>query len=403
MTSIASPGRCAILLSVLIGTLEAQSQKPGLSNQPMLVLPFTSAVNASGVPVLRIQNLGTGENSWAFFGEGWLGMEGRSNAAKGGRGVVGSAAGEGSVGMYGLGEKGGIGVYGTSGSHDNDGVRGVGLRGVKGITWTDGGAGVVGVFRKDEKGSGSLNPSVPAGYDGLTRGWLGTEGNGVQGSSDVPGGFGVAGKADANENSVGVYGQSFNGLAGFFRGKVTITDHLMVKTIYVESITAGKGLIGGAAAKFFKIDHPLDPANKFLYHASIESDELKNLYDGVAILDDNGTAIVSLPAWFEALNKDFRYQLTCIGGSAPVYIAKEIQNGRFAIAGGRPGVKVSWQVTGVRQDAHARAHPMKVEEAKASVERGKYLSPVEHGRPVTAGINYSPDSIGSLDGKRRPQ
>jgi hypothetical protein len=167
-----------------------------------------------------------------------------------------------------------------------------------------------------------------------------------------------------------------------------MTDHLMVKTLYVETITAAKSLIGGAAGKFFKIDHPLDPANQLLYHASIESNELKNLYDGVVTLDANGKATVVLPDWFEALNTDFRYQLTCIAAHASVFIAKEIANGRFEIAGGQPGMKVSWQVTGTRKDAYARAHPMQAEQAKTPDERGKYLHPIELGFPETQGIHY---------------
>ena len=123
-----------------------------------------------------------------------------------------------------------------------------------------------------------------------------------------------------------------------------------------------------SGAKSFKIDHPLDPAHKYLYHSSVESPDMKNLYDGVVTLGANGTATVKLPEYFQALNKDFRYQLTCIGGSAPVYVAREIHNNRFVIAGGRPGLKVSWQVTGVRHDAYAEAHRMVVEQEKPEEE-----------------------------------
>ena len=84
----------------------------------------------------------------------------------------------------------------------------------------------------------------------------------------------------------------------------------------------------------FKIDHPLDPANKYLYHSFVELPDMKNIYDGVATLDANGAAVVTLPDWFEALNEEFRYQLTCIGGYAPVYIAQEIKDNQFTIAGG---------------------------------------------------------------------
>ncbi|MCK4597432.1 hypothetical protein KAU04_05305, partial [bacterium] len=119
--------------------------------------------------------------------------------------------------------------------------------------------------------------------------------------------------------------------AGYFSGNVTVTG------------TLSKG--GGS----FKIDHPLDPANKYLYHSFVESPDMKNLYDGVVNLDNDGAAWVELPEWFEALNKDFRYQLTPIGAPGPnLYIAQEIQNNRFQIAGGPLGMKVSWQVTGIR-------------------------------------------------------
>lgn len=120
----------------------------------------------------------------------------------------------------------------------------------------------------------------------------------------------------------------------------------------------------------FKIDHPLDPKNKYLLHSFVESPDMMNIYNGVATMDSHGRAWVSLPSYFEALNKDFRYQLTCIGGVAPVYIAKEISDNRFLIAGGKPGLKVSWQVTGVRHDEYANAHRIPVEEDKPAKERG---------------------------------
>ena len=73
---------------------------------------------------------------------------------------------------------------------------------------------------------------------------------------------------------------------------------------------------------------------------------MMNIYNGNVMLDENGEAVVELPEWFEALNRDFRYQLTCIGGFSPVYVASEIADNRFKIAGGKQGLKVSWQVTG---------------------------------------------------------
>jgi hypothetical protein len=142
---------------------------------------------------------------------------------------------------------------------------------------------------------------------------------------------------------------------------------------------AGDLAVGGdlnvTGAKHFKIDDPLDPANKYLYHTSVESPDMMNIYNGTAVLDTKGEAEIQLPDWFEALNRDFRYQLSCIGGFAPVYVAREIENNTFRVAGGTPGLKVSWQVTGVRHDAYAEAHRSPVEVEKPAGERGRYLYP----------------------------
>jgi hypothetical protein len=94
-----------------------------------------------------------------------------------------------------------------------------------------------------------------------------------------------------------------------------------------------------------------------------------------------------MPAWFEALNQEFRYQLTCIGGYAPVYIEETISENRFKIAGGLPGLEVSWQVTGVRHDPYAQQHRIPVEEEKPQRERGTYLHPALYGMPESMGVS----------------
>ncbi|MFD8498406.1 hypothetical protein [Amycolatopsis sp. NPDC059657] len=139
----------------------------------------------------------------------------------------------------------------------------------------------------------------------------------------------------------------------------------------------------------FRIDHPLDPAGKVLCHSNVESDEMKNVYDGVAELGADGTAAVELPEWFEALNERFRYQLTPIGHAAPgLHIGTELTGNRFAIAGGEPGTKVSWQITGVRHDVYAKAHPLVVESEKDEADQGSYLFPELHGEPVSRAMGY---------------
>lgn len=135
------------------------------------------------------------------------------------------------------------------------------------------------------------------------------------------------------------------------------------------------GLLSKGAGSF-QIDHPLAPTEKYLYHSFVESPDMKNVYDGVATLDRRGEAWIELPDWFEALNETFRYQLTALGAPAPnLYVADEIAGNRFRIAGGRAGQRISWQVTGVRHDAYARAHRIPVEVDKPAAERGTYLYP----------------------------
>jgi hypothetical protein len=103
---------------------------------------------------------------------------------------------------------------------------------------------------------------------------------------------------------------------------------------------------------------------------------MMNIYNGVVVLNAKGEVSVNLPDYFQALNSDFRYQLTAIGAPGPnLYIAEEVSGNQFKIAGGKPGAKVSWQVTGVRQDAYAKAHRIKVEEDKPEQQKGHYLHP----------------------------
>jgi hypothetical protein len=175
---------------------------------------------------------------------------------------------------------------------------------------------------------------------------------------------------NTSNNRPALYAQT-NGIgeAGFFNGRVHVNGTL--------SKSSGT----------FKIDHPLDPANKYLSHSFVESPDMMNIYNGNVTLDAAGEAWVELPKWFKALNRDFRYQLTPIGAPGPnLYIAEKISDNRFKIAGGKPGSEVSWQVTGVRQDLYANANRVVVEEEKPAVERGYYLHPELYGQPAEKNI-----------------
>ena len=141
----------------------------------------------------------------------------------------------------------------------------------------------------------------------------------------------------------------------------------------------------------FKIDHPLDPENKYLYHSFVESPDMMNIYNGNVTTDSDGYATVWLPEWFEALNSDFRYQLTAIGEFAQAIVATEVDNNHFSIRTDKPFIKVSWQVTGIRQDPFAVAHRMPVEKAKPPEQRGYFLHPEAYGQPETKSIRYAQD------------
>ena len=79
---------------------------------------------------------------------------------------------------------------------------------------------------------------------------------------------------------------------------------------------------------------------------------------------------------------DYRYQLTAIGAPGPnLHIAAKIADNRFQIAGGTPGMEVSWQVTGIRNDPYAQQNRIPVEQDKEENERGTYMHPQVYGQP----------------------
>jgi hypothetical protein len=116
---------------------------------------------------------------------------------------------------------------------------------------------------------------------------------------------------------------------------------------------------------------------------------MMNIYTGNVTTDAQGEAAVQLPEWFEVLNTDFRYQLTVIGVFAQAIVAREIQSHQFQIRTNMPNVKVSWQVTGVRQDAYAKAHPLVVEQDKEEKLRGYYIHPELYGAPEEKQIEWA--------------
>ena len=197
---------------------------------------------------------------------------------------------------------------------------------------------------------------------------------GVRGFGQAPAGgggrfaYGVSGTAQS-----GTSGNTAYGIRGEAVGPGTNWAGYFVGNVHVQG-TLSKS--NGA----FMIDHPQDPANKTLSHSFVESPEMLNVYSGIIALDAAGEATVYLPDYFGALNESFRYQLTPVGSAMrDLHIAKEVEANSFAIGGGTPNGKVSWQVTGVRKDPAAIAHPIIVEQDKPEHLRGTYLNPEAFG------------------------
>jgi hypothetical protein len=304
-----------------------------------------------------------------------------------GEGVFGQSSSA-SSGVNGI-SSGGTGVFGRSdlaGSNDVDsGVRAAGI-GVQGSNLLLLGTGVYG-----EGGDGGI------GVKGICNNGTGVtgtsaSGSGIEGYSGSPSAAGVRGVSTAGGNgviaessNVGVFAMNTGtngarawlaspGFAGDFHGNVNV----------IGSISKS----GGG----FAIDH-LDPrhaATKYLRHSFVESPDMKNVYDGVATINDKGEAVVELPEYFSMLNSDFRYQLTPIGNPCPeLHVAHEIRNNCFAIAGCRAGMRVSWQVTGIRQDPWAKANRIHAVEDKSPEEQGSYLHPELYGHSAEMGIHNS--------------
>ena len=246
--------------------------------------------------------------------------------------------------------------------------------------------GVLGISQSATgvRGTSQLGDGMDAqgGTDELGGGGKGLVAKGGDGSGAGMGGPGVhatGGFSDAFFGGDGIYavagtsalGPIINGDAGRFIGSVEVQGKL-TKTMGT-----------------FKIDHPLDPENKYLYHSFVESPDMMNIYNGNITTDPNGEAVVEMPDYFDALNKDFRYQLTVIGTFAQAIVASEMKDNRFVIRTNAPGVKVSWMVTGVRKDAYAEKNRVVVEELKAEKERGFYLHPEVFNQPEEKSIEWA--------------
>jgi hypothetical protein len=354
-----------------VGVLGSSTNNDGIQG-------FSNAANRSGVWGNNDTAGGVGVKGSSTNGTGVLGL------STNGDGIEGSSTGINKSGVWGHNDRsdgvgvagssvGGIGVFGTS--TNGDGVVGFTNAANKSGVWGHNDAfNGVGVAGSSVNGygvsgwAGSVDANAIYGYN------TATQSLGAIGLQTVTGGHthptGVFAFSSNNAYGIAIYGRAASGgqfsnqYAGLFEGNVRIDYDLSV---------------GGS--KYFKIDHPLDPSNKFLFHSCVESNDRMNIYNGNIFTDAHGDAIIELPEWFEALNKDFRYQLTVIGQFAQAIVSQKISNNRFSIKTDKPNIEVSWQVTGIRNDAYAKAYPMIVEMEKPTEEKGTYIHPELYGLP----------------------
>lgn len=340
-TSAAGPGVQSIFHNSTLTGAGSQGSPLGVA------VPLTLSGASSAQPILNVVNTST-DNGTAMSATG-----GNSVSTSGGSGLVSKG------GLYNgpFNGAGGSGVISYGGNSIN-GPAGPGLSGYGGIGF-------------------ALNTNVGAS---------GVEGYGGSPGASGFGGIGVfaqggAGNGAGKRGGNGLYARGGVGTGG-------ATDGLAAEFAGNVEVNGAFNVIGGGT-KNFKIDHPLDPENKYLYHAAIESSEVLNIYSGNITTDENGEATVTLPDWFEAVNRDFRYQLTAVGTFAQAIVGDEIKKNQFTIKTNAPGVKVSWQVTGIRSDAAIRKHPFKVEEDKPLTERGSYLAPEAYDQPEERGVEWA--------------
>ncbi len=339
------------LFSVAHDTTLTGSGTVGLPLGVAVPLNLTGAIpfSASLTAVLSVTNTAEAGNALrAIGGNGTDEVGGVGVIARGGNTSGNARAGDGAFAGGGDGVSGGDGLVATAGASN--------------FALSAGASGVVALGGSNDLSAGGIGVLAVGGL---------SKGGGNRGG---PGILAVSG--------AGLDGATA-GLAGDFQGDVEVLGNL------------SKG--GGS----FKIDHPLDPENKYLYHSFVESPDMKNIYDGNVVTDKNGEAVVTLPDYFEALNRDFRYQLTVIGQFAQAIITEKIKGNRFRIKTDAPDIEVSWQVTGIRQDAYANKNRIKVEEDKPERARGFYLHPEAFNQPEARSVERvaSPEQIERL--KRR--
>jgi hypothetical protein len=112
-----------------------------------------------------------------------------------------------------------------------------------------------------------------------------------------------------------------------------------------------------AASPFAKQSNKGAVTSKHPVYLVKENKGIENVYSGNAETDNEGLALVLLPSNFESENTDFKYQLTVVGKTfAQAIVYEEIKGNSFIIKTNAPNIKVSWHITGIRNDPFAFNH-----------------------------------------------
>jgi len=414
--TLSGNGRVGIGLAAPSATSKLHIRNTDITGGPGVLIEQQATAGTHGLSVFTSSSTAStaavrGEHLNATAGV--YGVAGTvSSSSNSSAGVFGQSTGAG-FGVYGINTGTGHGVYGIANhTTSNSGVgvvathshnQGIGLIAIGGATTTPGAIlslgplgdainavgrliGIWGEAASNAAGSLKIGVIGTAGY--LAPPGIITSQVGVWGTYSFEG-VGVQGQAytlvpwspylpPPGIVDIGVFGSAgdaalLGGVAGYFDWDVDIGGDLNV-----------------VGAKSFFIDHPQKPATHYLRHFCAEGPEPNTLYRGTVTLDSQGEAVVELPSYFESLNADFSYHLTCVGDYAPVYIKQKIQGNRFIIAGGKPGLEVSWLVIARRNDPYWRARPesQQVEIPKEPDNVGKYLHPELYGAPPSARAAY---------------
>jgi len=330
----AAPASAAVGDNLKAGSvITAAGQSSGVTNNSSSNPTWVVTQNGTGTAVRAVANAGTASR-FTTTAAGKYAVVATNSATSPGIGAAIQANGNVNVGLQ-------------AGSDESDAIVAVGF--YSGI---------------NAEGTGFAGNGVVATCLAAGQSW------GVSAIGQAQGVHAIANRATGENYGVYAYTNSTtNGWAGYFENDVFIGGSVV------------------APAWVGQVDDPASPTTRWLQHAVVESSERVRTNSGTATLDSRGEATVQVPSRYPSLHTDHRYQLTAIGSPGPrLHVSRELdKSGTFAIGGGAAGQRVSWQLTGVRADPFARAHPLVTEQPKPSWRQGTYTHPELYGASADLG------------------